>query len=350
MITRQRQTTIQAGVPTVGQSLSDCRTTRASLTCAPGIDLNKHTPSIFCFVRDHVQENSPCGIVNTLSKVASHHPLDIKFFSGNQAVYVNECAALFMKKVCALLTDVYVYSLQRLSRFAPSLGTFLAPCYAPLCHSQRAFRLPVVARIINLSSVAQSGEVRKANIDSDHVWTKRQRIGSYLTRKDGEPAARRSLNGKRPNYSNHLPVLFYLDVSNLRDAHLAAAWSFGSVVTKRQSVVTQGRSESRVARLLSVLSVLDATKERFKSSVYSLKRLLKTLGVDASNVFAYCANTWQLIYLIIKRDRLTFQLPRFTSLLESRVVQFTANCKMVIEGFDLTLRWVNSVAKGTDHV
>lgn len=85
-------------MPALAKCLSDFCPTQAGLRSASRIHSNKHTPSIFRFVRDHVQELPPASIVNRLAHSSASKPLNVQILSGDQSILVDQSARQLMVK------------------------------------------------------------------------------------------------------------------------------------------------------------------------------------------------------------------------------------------------------------
>lgn len=171
MITRSRQSAVQAQMPALRQSLADFCATSTYLRRAARIDLHHDTSSVSSFVREFENESRPSNIINRLREHSRSQTLYVQILDRDQAVLVDDLSRFFVMKVRALRPDMGVNLLEDNHSLASSSRALLTSRYAPLGDSQFLFSLSIVSRILNGASIAQSSEPMSVQRRS------RQRVG-----------------------------------------------------------------------------------------------------------------------------------------------------------------------------
>lgn len=333
-------------MPPLAERLPDFRTAGTCLARAVGIHLNKHTLGTLSLIRDHVQELPPARIVNRLGKVVVfNHALDVQFLSRDQPVSVNQGTAQVVVEICSLPTNKTVGALQQHHGIPSALRAFLAPRYAPLCHSQGTLGVPVVARVGYFGSVAQRGEARQADIDTDHVRAERQRLGLNLAQEHRKPVSRLALDSERFNLALNRARNLDSDFPDLRDSQPVSAQSVPDLPKRQTVVATKGTKAWKP----SFLTRLDATKESLERNIDALQGVFQCVTPHVGYVLSLGFYLRQLNGLIEVTDRFAFETPCFASLLQSRVIQLRADRKVAVKCLNLSLRWVDSVAVSLYH-
>lgn len=345
MITRQRQTARQTQMPAISQRLTNLCAADAGLRSARRIDLHQHASSILSFVRELCDKRRPASIVDGLAQHSASEPFDVQIFNRDQAKVVDQPAANAMVEVGPLFPHERVSALQERHSIASTARAFLAAADAPSGHSQGALGLPIIARVLNSRSIAQRCEVSQAHVNADHVRIEWQRFGHALASKHRKPVSAFALNRQRLNRPPQGPSHFDSDITDLRQSQFVSIQRVSNL-PKRHAVVAAKRSESRVAWFLPRLH---ASKEAVKRTFYPLQNILKYYGAQDFHVWANGANTRHLPTLREIRNALSFQSPRVPSLLKRRVVEFTADGKVIVERLNLALCRINSVTVSPCH-
>jgi len=91
------------------------------------------------------------------------------------------------------------------------------------------------------------------------------------------------------------------------------------------------------ARVASLLTLLEATKEGIKGLTQPAERILQNLGIDSSEVFPNRLDRWELngLGMVVNRDLI--DLPGIAPLLKSSIIKFSANIKPLLK--DATKAW-----------
>ncbi len=109
-------------------------------------------------------------------------------------------------------------------------------------------------------------------------------------------------------------------------------------------IVSLARTEAREA---SLLFRSHAPKESVKRLLYPLQNILQDLGMYARNVSANLLDAGQLVRLFDVAHGLSFQPVCVTSFLQTRVIEFAAKRKGMIQASGLSLARIDAKLKST---
>lgn len=346
MITISNQATSCTAMHAHSERLADLCPAGTRLTCATRIDLHQQPTSIYRFVGKHVYEVVPSSIIDGLAQPATSKPFYIEILDSDQAVLIYELSRFFVMKVTALIADMVMKSRQKYNGFATAIRSLLPARYPALQAPQLGLPGTEPSRIFDLRTIAKRRERSQANVDTNHVGIEGQRIRFTLDNEQRKPSASFAPYRQCLNLTLEWSVQFDPNVSNLRQPQFISAECF-TYPSKRKTVVTPRRSESRVAR---PLSSLETTKECLKRKVNALERFLQGVRANIGYILADLPDFRYLIDLIEQRDRFAFDGPRVAALLQRRVIQLTANSKLMIQGFCLMTCGIDTVSKRADHL
>lgn len=294
MITITDQSAGQADVLSHGERLADLCPAETSLRRSARINLYQNAGSTFSLLRNLVDKARPSGIVYGFGEHPSRQALNIQILDSNQSITINNFPCFFVVKILALIADVVMKTLQQENRLAPSVGAFLPSCYAPLQSSEFSFGASEPTWVVYRGSVAKCGKHRQANINTNHAWVERQRVGFAVNAEQCKPPTRLSLDRKGFDCSFERAVQLDMDASNFGQPEPIAVKRI-AILAKRQTVIASRRFESRVARFLPTLT---ASKECNKSKLNAPQNVFKYLRVNPAQVFAQCFDFFQLKVLV----------------------------------------------------
>ena len=256
-----------ASVNTNGQGLRHVLTARrAELTRVVRGHLNYFTTSLRNFVSEYFDEARPCDVGNRSGKsVVLDHPLDVQAFDSNLAVAGNQIIGNFVLVLAPKIGHASMNSGDTAFRFLPVASAFLLPGDRTLRTSKlRQFSLEK-ARVRDLFSVRERGEVSQPDVESDRRkdvpnWSGFTNITSHYQK----PLIRFSLQGKRLDLSLHFTVKTDADRSDMLHAEpVAFEPNAVSVTRKEYRVESVGAFESRVTGFLAGFDAAKEIGERF---------------------------------------------------------------------------------------
>lgn len=343
MITICGQATPRTLMPALAEGFRRVRSAGACLTRATRVNLHELSASVFSFVGNQVEKGSPSGIPDRLRQHSTGKSLDVQIFDGNQAVIINQPTTNLVVKVCALVANVKVRALQKLNGFTSVIATFLSSGNLALCASQFRLGFSVPVWIVNLYSVAQSGECGQTNINADLFNRRGQRFWRAFNRKANVPASGFALDRDSLDSSLNGTMQLDLDESDALQAQFEVS-QLAPVAIRRvcDAVETRMRLEARES---GFLFCFDATKESLERLVNAAQHIL-TAGGTGEFCVSCRANLRQLFRLGVVVDALAVDAPRIPALLQRGVVEPTRFAELGSQQCVLRLRRIQAGLKG----
>lgn len=320
----------------------------AAYTClarAVWIYLYKHATSIFRFVRDHVQEIAPSGIIDGLRQHPGGESFNVQIFDGDHAVVIDKPSADLVMKVRALVSDMNMRPLEKLYGLSPAIASLLTSCHLALRASQFRLRLSVVARAVYLRAVRQRGECGQANVNAYLFRAGGERLQFTLAREYSKPSTRFTLNGQCLNLPFNRPVEFDFNFTDLRESQAISIQSVADLA-KRDAVVASERAEAREARCLFRLY---SSKESVEGQCDAFQHAFKGDGIYPCDIITELFNFGKLKGLVKVRDGLLVDAPRISALLKGSVIEFATKRKLMLKNFNLSLGRCKPVSVSLEH-
>src|SRR5690348_12020946 len=159
MVTTQNQsatTAVLAFRQRLGNAGSAART---DLSRASGIDPDSPFTSLFRFVNDLPEQDSPSRVEDRLRKIGASHPLDLELLEADQLVGRHQPFRDVMTKVTASAGDALVTADHGLTRLAPIARPPFLVRQLALDLSQLLLRFFQPARIVDRLPIRQGEEV-----------------------------------------------------------------------------------------------------------------------------------------------------------------------------------------------
>jgi hypothetical protein len=335
MVTISRQATLRTLMPTLAQSLWCACSADACLTRAAWSNLRVQASSILSFVRYHLQELRPSGVIDGLRQHPACESFNIQVFYGNHAVVIYQPSRNLVVKVRALIADVCVRPLEQLHGFTSAVRTFLTTGYSALCVPQLNLRFSVPAWVINHHSVTQGSKREQANIHADSLGAWRQWFRFALYREASKPTSGFTLDSERLNLTFNQAMQFYLDLADFRERQLRAL-NRKAKLWVGERIITRMGAEARKA---SFSFALHAGKERLERLINSVQRVLQHLRIDAVQFGTCLFDVGKLCRLRGEVDGFTIDAPSIAPFLQCRVVEFLAKTKRLLKQRGLLPSW-----------
>lgn len=346
MISIRRQPAVQTQMPALSQRLFHARTTGAYLASSPRINLHEQPTSIFRFVGQQSNEVSPSGVENRLTQFwVLRHPVDIQVFDRNESVRVYERPRKVVVEIASLIPDVIMEPLKQQDRFEPAVRSFLSTGNTSLQTSQFCLRPAKPSRVFDTSSIAKGRERGQSDVNADSVAAKRQWRSLRFYNKQSEPAPRLPFYGKGFNQTHNRTMQIDANPANPRQSQFASFYGL-SDLPKREAVIPSCGAKSGIAWRFAIPNT---SKEPLKRRLYALQGVFQHIRVNCTHVLPQRLDFGKLFGLIKIRDRFALPLPCFTPFSDTRVVEFAANCKLLIQNLFLPFGGVDSIAEGLDH-
>src|SRR5215207_8192423 len=239
MVAIRRQTALRTLMPTLAEVFRRVRSAGACLTCAAWINLNQLASGARSLVLQLGEKGTPPGITDGLGKHSRRKSFDVQIFDGNQSVVVDQPTANLVLKVRPLFANVRVCLLQQQHGFPATVRATLTACHFALRAAKFLLCLPIVARVLNLSPIAQGGEGQQANVHANALSVGRQRHGFALDTETGVPLARLPLNRQSLNLPFDGAMQFDFNLADFRQAEMRT--QHGEAALRMGETVVPGR-------------------------------------------------------------------------------------------------------------
>lgn len=314
------------------QIFNDYRSARgAALTCPAWVNCSHLSTGTFSLVGCELNQLIPRCILNALTQtMIANHPFDIQIFKGNYSEHGNKCMAQLVSKAAATVSDALMDTPRRFAllaslRFRKSL----------FIRAKEAWISYLLARRKRCKRV-------QANVYTNGSLIRGKRLRFNFNREAREPlACRRARDGKRLNLTFNRAMQLDSHISDFREAQLAIVQS-ETGLSICEGIVSFVRAETRKARLLLCL---DTPKEAVKRFLYALQDILQDLGMYARDIRANLFNVGQLVGLFNIANRPSFESVGVTPFLQTRVVEFAAKRKGMIQASGLGLARIDAKLK-----
>src|SRR5215510_3106533 len=341
MITSNRQSAIVTMMPTLAQCFGIRRAANTALGCPARVYLHQHTPSFFRFVRELCDERRPSGIVNGFGQHPSRQSFDIQILDYYQSKQDDQGARYLVGKIFSLIADVGMRSLQISHGLLSILATAFAAGYLALRSTQFGLRLPIITRVVNLSSIRESSEGGQANINPGCFARYRQCFLLAFHAEDRVPTTSFAFEREGLDLSFNRTMQFQFNLTNALQTEPAT-------IEKSDPISIAGESkgieavERFIARVSRFLPVLYPAKERLKGFINTAQNVL--CGGEVSQLqIARITYLFQLRGLIIIVERFSRYLVSALSFLQCGIVKGAGFLQLKAQRFNLRLRRVESI-------
>jgi len=284
MISGSRQPATLTPMPTIREPLGYVCPTKTGLRCAARINLHQHTPSFCRFVREFFDEQRPSGICHRFGKHPARQAFDVQIFNRNQTVLIDDGARNFVVEVGALVSDMRVRALQLTHGLFSIVATTFAPGNFTLRSPQFGLGLAVVARVLNLCSIAQSSESLKTDIQANSFSRSRQQFSVAFNTESDIPLVGFALHGDGFDLSFNRTMQLESDLSRALKLELTCGKQPAAVAIagKCKAVIACDGAEARKSGF--ALLLFDAAKESFEVLVYTAQDILAAREVLKSKI------------------------------------------------------------------
>lgn len=349
MVSRFRQSTSYAVMPTITQCFANPCPAETFLRRARRVDFSIHSPSVQSFVRGFHEKSAPSGVINRFGKHPAGQSFDIQVFNKNAAVAVHDVTADLMMKVVALVLDLSVNFLDDALCFLARVATALLSRQHLLSVSKSFFRLPEVAWVFNLSAIGENGERCQTNINAHGVGQNRKRLRFDFAGKANVILSGFAQNGNSLDRSFNGAVKFDLDLTSALNAEFATVQQSASVAIARKgdAVVSIARLEAWESGF--AFAFFASAKERIECFINPSKHVLTTREV-LKRAVTIGANLFQLVRLIVVVDRNVTNAVGVPALLKSRVIKPLRFGKLSVQKLSLLFRREQSVFESLAHL
>jgi hypothetical protein len=295
-------------------------TSAANLARVSWVNFFKRPASVFSFAFRHRKKVSPGNIVDCLREMmVFDHPANVQVFDRDHVEASDQISRNLVVKIFATARDLQM----RIGDLCPLL---LAPL-RPLLFARKPFLLSLqviqraleMAWVFNIFAVRERGETCNPDIHANGLTSRRQWLGlGYLANKQSIPSINTACDGKLFALPFDRTAQPDATGANARDSEFIALERAGSdaFVFLGESVIAIPPFESWKAR---VLSVLNTSKEAFKSFVNTFKRVLLDCSQMAFH-FGQSASVRQVARLLDIAERLARDLVAGYSFGKSGVV------------------------------
>ena len=350
MIATEDETAVRTTMGTNCKGLRDHRTTaRAHLTCASGVHLQQLTTSLFRFVRQHLNEGTPAGIADALSKpVVLDHIAYLQVFDTDCAELLDVRVSQFMQEILSLADDLLVCFSNKSPGPLPASGALLPPGESALSSSEDSFRFTEEPGVLYLCPFTVYKVVSKPNVNPGcFVGCGKDFRGHVITGEVHEPSRGRPLDSNGFNPPLNRSGEEELESPDILDCEVLPAET-PTGLCKGERVISTKQSESWEPCLYPW--GLAAPEERLESQVNPTNNVLEDLRTDRSELREVGLELRELHCLPVVGRRGSSLCVPDNSLFEAKVVKRLAERKPtdavgLCHTTDLRL-----VFEGTSHV
>lgn len=334
-------------MPTDGEFLFNLRATGASLAGVSWIDFYQLSSGARSLVRQHEQKRTPRHIVNLFREKTFAQSDDVQLLNHDHVIFAYQCGRELVLKILSLIENLLVDRSKGGNRLSSAMRSLLSSRYPTLSNTKFLLCGLVVTPVIDLRTVAKSGEGFDADINADLLAGRRKRpCGNVIAREDGEPF--RTFPFQDDLFDLSLEGSGHLDfqVSNQRDIQFSVSKSVTRLIVNDR--VEKRRSlKPRESRFLPSFNSTEERDERFIQHTQGLDhcsgQYVEIVGIELSDIR-------NLFGLIGQRDAHSIQSPRIASLTQRGVIEIPEQVKRVIQALALSFAWVNSVLIYEPHL
>ena len=243
------------------------------------INLDKRSAIPLCLVRQLAKDLAPADIGDMLGQIviADQAP-DVQIFHDDHLVFANQSGRHLVDKVHPAITHLLVNLRYLQTGFLAVLRTFLLASHFPLGTRQLLLILAGVARVADLLAIRQRRRMRQANVDTDLLCDRRQRLNLDLTAEtDVVAPTLRFTENDGARVHRHVLRPLHVDIAQLGNAQpVLRAVKAKPVAGIRRALFLVLRLKRRIRRA--------AFPEVHKATLQMPQRLLQRHAADVLQV------------------------------------------------------------------
>lgn len=321
--------------------LNSVTTTAAILRSEGGRNETHHATSIFRFVRVDIEKRIPCRIRDAFSEMMIlHHPRNIQILKGKGVELSQQIKRAFVKEVVSLPRYLQVLFRQKPNSFPAIAAPMFLTRDGALRGLQPPFGLPQILWILNPLARRKSSEVLDTNIQTDTLPCFREIAARvFFDSEDNVPTLGFALNRASLDCTFNGTGETHAATPNLGERQFVAV-KFETTLWIAKRIVASLASKARIACLLSRFRTTKESKERFVEAAQSV---LPNLAINRRYVWVCFAHVSQLAALFSVAHRLARYAVGITSVLQTGVIQVTADPKRALKSLSGALGCANLV-------
>ena len=306
---------------------------RTDLTCVSRIDCSHDSISIFSFILRVLNSLIPSDITNCFCKtMIFHHSFDIQIFKENSVVGIDKKSRNLMSKIRTTVFDSIVNLRNYLSFFVPVFASFRLFAQSSLSRCENLLGVSKGSRIINFNTIRQCAESFQTDINSNAFVNRFKNFTSRFNRETSKPfPAGIFRNCESFDFADYFTVKFNFNFSDFREIDFS--------VRHRKSKLFVGERVISEFVLKSwktgFFFPFCTAKEILKRAVNSFENVLQNLRINQIQIFSNRFNFRQLFFLVLIGNVYSIKFPRITSLLQSRIIQLSAQTQSHLKFSDL---------------
>lgn len=301
-------------------------TSVAILRCAIGVNVYSSATSFYRFVADKVDELAPACIRDRFAEaMVVNHAFDIQLLNTDSAVGIHQLLGSLVVEVTALVAYLTMRLSDKYLCLLPTLTTLLLTTKRLLTLGKDSLRLAKVPWVGDRLASRESSKGLKSNVNANSRLSRRNWVRHINDAREGHiPLVGVSTDGYSLDnaYNGTRPLDF--DKTDVGDRQTAILSKMPTALLQREAIVSIPTLEAWITRLLPCFH---APEEGLKGFVKAFKGLLKYLRTYYSVLRTVLLDKWQLLHLVIDRDRLANHLVGIASLLQRCVIEFPASVK-----------------------
>ncbi|MGY2896254.1 hypothetical protein ACVWZX_004298, partial [Deinococcus sp. UYEF24] len=135
--------------------------------------VNRYHPlsGAFCLESKYLKELTPPNIMDTASQIPASHPTDVEIFMGNQVIFIDQFAGLFVVEIQPLTTHLAVQLCDHPHRFSAGIATLVRfATDGTLSHTQLLHGVLEMPGIVDELPIGGDEKMRCTHVNTD-AWT-----------------------------------------------------------------------------------------------------------------------------------------------------------------------------------
>ena len=349
----QNEPAMRTRVDTDVKALADLRVAAAAaLGCAAWIHPIELAAGAFSLACENRCELRPRSVVHLLGQAHARQTLDVEVFDSDRVELPDNRGGRLVVEVEADAAHAVALLGEQHDGVAAAPRPTLAPSHEALGCTERALRRFERPRIVDHRAVAECGERRDANIDTDASpgsW--KRRVGYRVARESDVPMpVSTKSDGCLLDPSPYFAVKLDLDVADAGELDATRSKEPHTVVIdgvfERERAVSAVTLESGVAWSLSSL---DAPEEPAEGPVEPGDRVLQEVRVDGGVFGTRIANARELAHLRVGADGRALASVGVAAMLERGVVELSQSDERLVHRGGLRSRRVQAIAVDAKH-
>lgn len=335
MITMKHEAALNAPMLPHGERLADSVATPAAiLRSERRIDESNQPSSIFSFGGVDVQERVPCGVRNTFGEmVIFHQPRDVQRFKRKGIELSQQIKRAFVKEIMSLALYLQVLFGKKLDSFPAIVAPKFLPRDGALRGLQPPFSLSQILRILDFRAGRKSGERFYADIHANTLSSFRKVATTvFFDRKDDVPPIGFALDGTCLDVAFNRAREADAATADLGKRQLVAL-KIETLLRIGEGIIARLGTKARVARFCARLHTAKESDKRFVETAQSV---LSNLAINHRNICVHLSHIRQFAALFGVAHRLACYAVGISSVLQSGIVQITADTKRSLKDLSCT--------------